>query len=124
MSSTLRKFIPEVDRTPMGKTTAQEVVIEVYGGLCASCEEGPNCTYPRDFDHPPILCEQYVPYPPAQAKVSAVDTSKSDLLRSNRVVTGRADASKYPGLCASCDKQTGCTYPKPEGGVWHCVEYR
>jgi hypothetical protein len=123
MSSTLRKVIPEVDQHSMGKTATHEEVVAVYGGLCASCVEGPNCTFPKDLDHPPIECGEYVPFPPSQAKVT-IELSKTDRLRANRLVTETADSGKFPGLCASCDKQTGCTFPKPEGGVWHCVEYR
>lgn len=27
-------------------------------------------------------------------------------------------------LCASCRNNEICTYPKPEGGVWHCKDYK
>jgi (2Fe-2S) ferredoxin/predicted RNA-binding Zn-ribbon protein involved in translation (DUF1610 family) len=30
---------------------------------------------------------------------------------------------KYRGLCLNCAKREFCTFPKPEGGVWHCDEY-
>lgn len=26
-------------------------------------------------------------------------------------------------LCANCRNRDTCTYPKPEGGVWHCKDY-
>ena len=32
-------------------------------------------------------------------------------------------ASELPGLCRNCARLVDCTYPKPEGGVWHCDEY-
>jgi len=28
------------------------------------------------------------------------------------------------GLCSYCEEYATCTYPKLEGGVWHCEEYR
>jgi hypothetical protein len=30
---------------------------------------------------------------------------------------------ELPGLCRNCARLDDCTYPKPEGGVWHCNEY-
>jgi len=27
------------------------------------------------------------------------------------------------GLCRTCAKRESCTFPKPEGGVWHCEEF-
>ena len=30
----------------------------------------------------------------------------------------------HGGLCMDCEYRNDCTYPKPEGGVWHCGEYR
>ncbi|MEI9476493.1 MAG: hypothetical protein WCO26_07950 [Deltaproteobacteria bacterium] len=34
------------------------------------------------------------------------------------------DVGKHRGLCTICEDHGVCTYPKPEGGVWHCEEYR
>ncbi len=33
------------------------------------------------------------------------------------------EAAKYAGLCVNCEHRRTCTYPKPEGGVWHCEDY-
>ena len=30
---------------------------------------------------------------------------------------------KKKGLCATCIKLDTCTFPKLEGGVWHCADY-
>ncbi|MHC4505741.1 MAG: hypothetical protein ACYTFI_20745, partial [Planctomycetota bacterium] len=34
------------------------------------------------------------------------------------------DFARYRGLCGNCEERRSCTFPKPEGGVWHCEEYR
>lgn len=34
------------------------------------------------------------------------------------------DADGMKGLCSHCKKLDHCTYPKPEGGVWDCDEYK
>jgi hypothetical protein len=28
------------------------------------------------------------------------------------------------GLCFTCGKNKICSLPKPEEGIWHCVEYQ
>jgi hypothetical protein len=30
----------------------------------------------------------------------------------------------FKGLCMNCDHRFECRLPRPEGGVWHCEEYR
>jgi hypothetical protein len=40
-------------------------------------------------------------------------------------VPGQSDLAGEPrGLCRTCECKEICTYPKPEGGVWHCEEFR
>lgn len=43
--------------------------------------------------------------------------SEDDLLGVER-------AEPVKGLCASCEHQKRCTFPKSESGVWRCEEYR
>jgi hypothetical protein len=33
-------------------------------------------------------------------------------------------SDSHLGLCGLCEDRSTCTYPRPEGGVWHCEEYR
>lgn len=37
--------------------------------------------------------------------------------------TYEEEPTQLKGLCKLCEKRATCTYPKPEGGVWHCAEY-
>jgi len=39
-------------------------------------------------------------------------------------ISEEADATKHTGLCSICENRPACAFPKPEGGVWHCEEYR
>lgn len=34
------------------------------------------------------------------------------------------DSERFKGLCMNCDNRFDCLLPRPEGGVWHCEEYR
>ena len=36
---------------------------------------------------------------------------------------GDAD-NRFAGLCVNCDQRLVCRYDRPEGGVWHCEDYR
>jgi hypothetical protein len=35
-----------------------------------------------------------------------------------------SEAERFKGLCMNCDNRFECRLPRPEGGVWHCEEYR
>jgi len=36
----------------------------------------------------------------------------------------KSDRERFKGLCMNCDNRFECLLPRPEGGVWHCEEYR
>jgi hypothetical protein len=36
----------------------------------------------------------------------------------------RKDSGRLTGLCIDCEGRKNCSFPKSEGGVWHCEEYR
>ena len=36
----------------------------------------------------------------------------------------KPDVDKHRELCTICEDKNVCVFPKPEGGVWHCEEYR
>ncbi len=38
--------------------------------------------------------------------------------------TAKNDSPSARGLCSNCENSGSCNYPKPEGGVWHCEEYK
>jgi len=84
-------------------------------GLCASCVNAATCALRLAADGPVYHCAEFEgrtppsPRPSAQPKTYSVEASRS-----------RGD---YRGLCRTCSRLTECTYPKPEGGVWHCEEY-
>ncbi len=36
----------------------------------------------------------------------------------------KGETARFKGLCMNCDHRFECMLPRPEGGVWHCEEYR
>jgi len=92
-----------------------------YPGLCSSCVHAPDCTFPRFAGQAVIQCEEWgfeMAAPEAaqeQARVAPLAARSTP-----RVVP----EPLAKGLCATCEEYPTCEYAKPEGGVWHCEEYR
>jgi hypothetical protein len=95
---------------------------EKLRGLCATCVHASTCTYPRDPKRPVMHCEEFEgerkPQEPAPVEDNPGTAGNPD-----SVSPDREDDAKVKGLCRTCAKRDSCTYPKPEGGVWHCDEY-
>lgn len=95
-----------------------------YYGLCSTCEGRATCTYPQDPDRPKLFCEEFDWW--AQRRMqSAAQARINPPLTTPEVRTTEAaqTTSKYKGLCATCENQAECTFPKSAGGVWHCEEF-
>jgi len=96
-----------------------------YGGLCSTCKNVSTCTYPRDPERPIFYCCEHEGYEECEGSVSLA------LLRTGKVFSDQpesmvvnVDSTSFKGLCRNCQNRDTCTFPKPEGGVWHCEEYR
>jgi len=88
------------------------------GGLCVNCRHAPECIYPREDRLPVLHCEEFElvcikPYRPKE---------KNECVTVVQVTPCEQD-KKILGLCVNCRHLETCTFPKPEGGVWHCEEY-
>ena len=92
-------------------------------GLCVTCKHEPTCTYRRDSGQPILGCDEYEAYAGTPRRATGrnfAPPARSPVLSA----TEEKYAGKYLGLCKSCENRGTCTFPKPEGGVWHCEEYR
>jgi hypothetical protein len=88
-------------------------------GLCMNCIHAPTCIFLRDADRTILQCEEYECSQPETRKIRK---SAHEAEGKSRVAMGE-NASKYMGLCVNCIHRETCTFPKPDGGVWHCEEY-
>lgn len=96
-------------------STMLELPIQrVVGGLCAACEHAPDCTHARASGMPIFGCDDASPLAIAIAPTTGIDVA-------HPVTPPKRFAAK--GLCATCERFPKCTYPKLEGGVWHCDEF-
>jgi len=91
-------------------------------GLCSTCKKASFCTFPRLSGRPVVQCEEFegIESPP-NGEVGNLKTLPS-ARRVNPPPSGEGSET-YRGLCKFCAKRDSCTFPKPEGGVWHCEEY-
>jgi hypothetical protein len=94
-----------------------------YFGLCSLCQNASTCTYTKDPRRPVLQCEDFDGYEPRRVR-----TIVKNILPATNPKLGsdveEKDSGKYKGLCSICEDRKTCTFIKPEGGVWHCEEYR
>ncbi len=103
---------PRTQRPATGRLDTSEE----YRDLCSNCDNGDACrgrTRPR---RPVFFCEEFVIFGAEPAP--GLDRSAEEKPRETWSANG------HVGLCVNCDNVPTCVMPKPEGGVWHCEEYR
>jgi hypothetical protein len=94
----------------------------VYGGLCSTCAGASTCTFPRDPERPVMHCDELDSYQPEPVTVEKVRRAEPAGPKAVSEAEQK-ELGKYKGLCVNCENRETCTFPKPEGGVWHCDEY-
>lgn len=87
-------------------------------GLCALCVHAPTCVFSREPGRPVRFCEEFEGVPPKPTKNL---TTPSPAVVAVEDIDGQASRA---GLCRYCENYLTCTFFKPEGGVWHCEEYK
>jgi len=91
-----------------------------YRGLCSTCKHSPTCTFPRAPQRLAFYCEEFEIESVPAGKIAGAE--KPQLMASS--VTATEESASLIGLCSDCGNRQTCVFPKPEGGVWHCEEYR
>jgi len=104
-----------------------------YFGLCMSCRNASSCRFPRDPAKPAFYCEEFEIetkvsiIPPEKEPATgglAIGFSAAEEKDSTKFIPSRLRRAGFIGLCSDCEGRQTCAFPKPEGGVWHCEEYR
>ena len=103
------------------KDTQLETVYSI--GLCATCNNFPDCAYLRNSEEPVLFCEDFD---------CSLPSSRTSIVRPNLVpiipdpetdIKKKGCFKEYIGLCKSCKKLPMCTFTKPGGGTWRCEYY-
>jgi len=96
--------------------------IKKYRGICTICEKTPTCILPRDPNRPLLYCDEFELSKPVPKSIQTELISSYATKVKHKSEKAKGSES-YMGLCKLCDNRETCTFPKPEGGVWHCEEY-
>ena len=88
--------------------------------LCCTCMHEVACIRVREIFSPVIHCELF------ENEQTEVPASTAVSRENSKVNTGNAveEPDGLRGLCVNCHYRFDCCLPRPEGGVWHCEEYR
>ena len=92
----------------------------IYHGLCSTCKHASTCTFPSDPQRPAFYCEEFEIEIAPTRKTAGDDTPES----TTSFIAAAEDSAGLIGLCSDCESRRTCAFPKPEGGIWHCEEYR
>ncbi len=91
-------------------------------GLCMTCVHVGTCTFLRRDTPPVLFCEEFDGQQEHRSGASAEVMAQSVTVHTQATYMPER-SSKFNGLCATCEKRELCTFPKAEGGVWHCEEF-
>ena len=92
-----------------------------HSGLCMSCRNALTCTFLKNHNEIVLQCDEFEGFESFFRKPGTFSHHNNIDVTSNPEKRG-LDGCR--GLCSICENRETCTYPKPEGGVWHCEEYR
>lgn len=107
-----RKRLDGRSLTP-AEADARETEIEKALGLCATCIYEADCQYRKPGAGIVWHCEEFNDFVEPAAMNPTPPMSASEAI----------GEQLWMGLCVNCEHRVGCSYLKPEGGVWHCEEY-
>jgi hypothetical protein len=104
------------DRSTPDKPRASCEHFGAYTGhrdLCSTCNHARRCPSRGTAGRPVFFCEEFSAFVPVRSpRPSGASHSRG------------APLSQAKGLCSNCEDRNTCGATKPEGGVWHCEEYR
>ncbi|MCK5126845.1 MAG: hypothetical protein KAR42_11370 [candidate division Zixibacteria bacterium] len=90
-------------------------------GLCSTCNNAATCGYRSGRGFDAMYCELFDSFTVSgngQQQKSKVSVA------AGRGYNSDASCNGLKGLCMNCESRSACFLPKPDGGIWHCEEYR
>lgn len=94
---------------------------EVYNDLCSTCNHAETCLSKKTRQRPVWFCEEFDDYVVVKElyDIAVQPTDSQD-----RFSAGEDEAGQFKGICMNCENRRTCNYLKPNGGIWHCEEYK
>ena len=94
---------------------------EFYNDICSTCNHNETCTSKKTRQGPVWFCEEFDDY---VAVKELYDTSGQPTDSQDRFSASADEPGQFKGLCINCENRYKCSYLKPNGGIWHCEEYK
>ena len=93
---------------------------KIQTGLCSTCVLVDGCAFPKTPKQPKIFCEEF------DGGLSNGHKKDVDpnVIMAHVNIKPKGRVKTFNGLCVNCEIRESCTFPKAEGGIWHCEEYR
>lgn len=91
--------------------------------VCPICRNKPACELFKEYGSLIFICEQFEPLEGAESGTTDRALTALEELKI-REILARKEVQMQMGLCSNCENFSSCTFIKPEGGIWHCEEYR
>jgi hypothetical protein len=106
-----------MSQAPSSRNNPANALASAVGntGLCITCRFAADCGPAKFLGGPILFCEEF--------ETAATPTARKVSSRSPQVPSEEDAGEKQKGLCMDCTNRENCTFPRPEGGVWHCEEY-
>jgi hypothetical protein len=91
---------------------------ETYNDICSTCNDVEGCVNLKSNGRPKWFCEQFDNYMPIvhPTLTEVIDQASPDPMADK--------GHEFKGLCVNCEERHTCNLMKPNGGVWHCEEYK
>ncbi len=110
-------------REKMYKKVNIKAEAETYNDICSTCNHVHGCVNLKRGDRPVWFCEEFDNYVPVEEKTN--DETIFQPVQSYIEQDSMEDVGRqFQGLCINCEDRHTCNLMKPNGGVWHCQEYR
>lgn len=108
------------DASIMQRHVRESTQAQEYQGLCTLCAQSESCTFPRSPERAVRECEEFEGMTMEPAEKFIRDRQRDF---KKEAMQGDQSTSSLKGLCKTCASNTQCTFPRPEGGIWHCEEF-
>lgn len=93
----------------------------VLRSLCRTCLDCETCMYCKQASKPIVHCEEFKPCDSVRCHAGP---KRRDLPSKEQAMAMMCESSDLKGLCMNCENRFNCSFPKPQGGVWHCAEFQ
>ena len=102
---------------------SSEIRQKMYNEICTTCNNSKICTVKKTKQGPVWFCEDFDDY--FQVKESGLyETTLQPVgIPPDEIIAGNG-TKEIKGLCSNCESLPTCKFTKPNGGVWHCEEYK